>query len=74
MYDLILTAMRFLSNQENVGKREVDGANCQTVFLSEYVVIFQLQLILQSTHKDYFGWNEKLSPLWSGYIESLISI
>lgn len=29
----------FCFNQENVGKREVDAADCKTVYLSEYVII-----------------------------------
>ena len=35
----ILTFVRFHSYQENIGKREVNAANCETVFLSAYVVI-----------------------------------
>jgi hypothetical protein len=37
-FDVHLVCL-FCFNQENVGKREVDAADCKTVYLSEYVII-----------------------------------
>lgn len=39
---LIQFALFDIACQDNVGKLEVDAANCKTIFLSEYVVVFFL--------------------------------
>lgn len=38
---VIMTCFGFILVQENIGRYEVDAANCKTVFLSEYAVIFR---------------------------------